>query len=148
MISNLTSLPLAFLDLQPWSITLIIPIASMILVGVIIVTMMYFGHRRQELWHQTARIALEKGQPLPPLPDGVGLGDATSATGAANSQPRWRGYLIGGLINVAIGAGLFVSLSQISGTPFNVGYLGCIPGFIGIALLLGAGIEAFASRNK
>lgn len=145
MISNLTSLPTAVLDLQPWSITLIIPIAGMILAGVIIVTTMYFGHRRQELWHQTARLALDKGQPLPPLPEGnMGRGDAT----AASNQPRWRGYLIGGLINLAIGAGLFVSLSHIAGTPFNVGYLGCIPGFIGIALLLGAAIEGFASRSR
>ena len=26
-----------------------------------------FVQRRQELWHETARVALEKGQPLPPL---------------------------------------------------------------------------------
>lgn len=146
MIPDLTPLPVGFLDLQPWSISVIIPLAGMILAGVIIVTTMYFGHRRQELWHQTARIALEKGQPLPPFPDAPGLHEA--AANSANTQPRWRGYMIGGLINLAIGAGLFVSLSRISGTPFNVGYLGCIPGFIGIALLLGAGIEASASRNK
>ena len=28
---------------------------------------MYFGHRRRVLWHETARIAPEKGQPIPPL---------------------------------------------------------------------------------
>lgn len=145
---HLSSLPVAFLGLEPWSVTIIIPIAAMILAGVIIVTTMYFGHRRQELWHQTARIALEKGQPLPPLPEGTGFGDAASAAKGANNPPRWRGYLIGALINLAIGAGLFVSLSQIAGTPFNLGYLGCIPGFIGIALLLGAAIEGLASRRE
>lgn len=150
MFSESLSSGLAFLNLQPWSVAIVVPVVGMIFAGVIIVTTMYFNHRRQELWHQTARVALEKGQPLPSFPDGAGFADAAAAVKAAtaaNSQPRWRGYLIGGLINLAIGAGLFVSLSQISGTAFNVGYFGCIPGFIGLALLLGAVIEAFAARK-
>lgn len=132
-------------------ISIVVPVVGLVFAGVIIVTTFYFKHRERELWHQTARVALEKGQPLPVLPDSAGFGDAAAAVKAAtaaNNQPRWRGYLIGGLINLAVGAGLFVSLSQISGASFNVGYFGCIPGFIGIALLLGAVIEAFASRHK
>lgn len=136
---------LALLNLQPWSISIIIPVAGMVFAGVIIVTTMYFNHRRTELWHQTARLALEKGQPLPPAPEGVHLNVA--ANSVSSNQPRWRGYLIGGLINVGIGLGLFFALSQIPGTDFNLGYFGCIPGFIGAALLLGAVIEAFASRK-
>ena len=148
---DLHSLQLAFLDLQPWSVAIIVPVAGLVFAGVIVVTMMYFKHRQQELWHQTARIALEKGQPVPSFYDGAGFAAAAAAVKAAtaaNNQPRWRGYLIGGLINLGVGAGLFVALSQISGTSFNVGYFGCIPGFIGIALLVGAAIEAFVARKQ
>ncbi|HWA84871.1 MAG TPA: DUF6249 domain-containing protein [Opitutus sp.] len=137
-------IPLAFLDLQPWLIAVFVPIAALIFAGAIIFMTMHFNHRRQELWHQTARLALEKGQPLPAF-DRMVVAEPTSA---ASPQPRWRGYLVGGLINLAIGAGLFLALSQIPSTSFNVGSFGFIPGFIGIALLIGAMIEGFASRGK
>jgi len=141
---DLHSLSLAFLDLPPWSVAIIVPVASLVFVGVLIVSGMYFHNRRREMWHQTARLALEKGQPLPPSFEGFGPSDAPAAN---VRQARWRGYLISGLINLGIGAGLFLALSQIPGTAFNVGYFGCIPGFIGIALLIGAVIEAIASRK-
>lgn len=139
-----THVPVAFLNLQPWSIAIVVPLFGLIFAGVIIVTTMYFQHRRTELWHQTARIALEKGQPLPAMPDSF----APNNPGCGSrDQPRWRGYLIGGLINLGVGAGLYLALSQISNTPFNVGYFGFIPLFIGVALLLGAVIEALAARK-
>ena len=141
---NLHSLPFAFLDLEPWMIAIVVPVAGLIFAGAIIFIAMHFNHRRQELWHQTARLALEKGQPLPAF-DSAGRAEMAQT---ARAQPRWRGYLIGGMINIAVGAGMFVALSQISNTSFNVGYFGFIPLFIGVALLLGAVIEGLASRGK
>jgi hypothetical protein len=135
---------LAFLDLQPWSIAIIVPMVGMIFAGFVIIVSAHFNHRRQELWHETARIALEKGQPLPAIP---GAFDSQTQSTASN-QPRWRGYLIGGLINIAVGAGIFFALGSIPNPAFNIGFFGFIPGFIGVALLLGAVIEAMASRRK
>lgn len=142
---ELIALPcLGFLNLQPWMIAIVVPVTAMIFVGVLIVATMYFNHRRNELWHETARVALEKGQPLPPAPGAVPLNVAAAPV---SNQPRWRGYLIAGLINFGVGAGLYFSLSQVSGPAFNVGYFGAIPAFIGLALVLGAIIEALASRK-
>lgn len=123
-------------------IAIIMPIAGLLFAAVFGLSGMYFHHRKQELWHQTARLALEKGQPLPPF------GDMAEVTKTANPSSRWRGLMIGGLINLGVGAGLFVSLAQIPTASFNLGYFGCIPGFIGLALLLGAVVEGLASRNK
>ncbi len=141
MIPTLVTLRLAFLDIQPFMIAIIVPIAGLLFGGAIAGMAMYFSHQRQRLWHETARLALEKGQPLPASFD-------VASRAAGDNAPRWRGYFIGGLINVGVGVGLFFALSQIPGTAFNVGYFGAIPGFIGVALLIGAAIEALASRRS
>lgn len=44
-----------------------LPIAGIILAGVITVSGMSFHHRRREMGHETAHVALERGQPRPPL---------------------------------------------------------------------------------
>jgi len=93
------------------------------------------------MWHQTARIALEKGQPLPPM------GENGELAKPGEPMPRWRGLMIGGLINLGVGAGLYIALGAIPNTAFNVGLFGCIPFFIGVALLVGAIIEALAARK-
>jgi len=124
-------------------IAVVVPVAGMIFAGAMITAAMHFHNKRQEMWHQTARLALEKGQPLPDLPP-----DAKSwRTADAQSQPqaRWRGYLIGGLINIAVGIGLFVALTEVSRP---TAYFAAIPFFIGVALLLAAGIEAMFSRRS
>ncbi len=108
---------------------------------------MFFHHRRQVLWHETARIALEKGQPIPLSPgDGRPPGAAPAGADAARQirAGRIRGYLLGGLINLAVGAGLFIALAQISRP---TAYFAAIPGFIGLALLLAAGIEGLMGRD-
>ena len=85
---------------------------------------MYFHHRRQAMWHETARIALEKGQPLPPLQD---------AEPEKPEEMRHNDFR-GGLVLVAVGAGLYLFLNAFLGPAF--GLIGVIPGFIGVALLL------------
>jgi len=142
MDSVLHHLHFSFLNLQPWMIAIIMPIAGLFFAAVFGISGMYFHHRKQELWHQTARLALEKGQPLPTF------GDVVEPAAPATPQTRWRGLMIGGLINLGVGAGLFVALGQLPNASFNVGYFGCIPGFIGIALLIGALVEGLASRSR
>ena len=106
---------------------------------------MYFHHKRQSLWHETARIALEKGQPVPPAPDREESGAARTLSDGQIRAKRIRGLLIGGLINIALGAGLYLGLTQLSRALAN---FAAIPGFIGIALLLAGLIELFLTRKS
>ena len=84
MLSNLLALPLSsfilapdslamlspFLafDFNPQSIPVVAIIGGLSLAAIIIVSGLFFQHRKRLMWHETARIALEKGQPLPPVP--------------------------------------------------------------------------------
>lgn len=122
-------------------VALVIPLAAIVLAGVVTVSAMYFHHRRRELWHETARIALEKGQPLPPL-------DPDQAEHAHSSQSKNRDDnhdVRGGLVLIAVGAGLFLMLGSLSS---NLRLIGAIPGFIGIALLLYALLAALLRRKQ
>jgi hypothetical protein len=104
---------------------------------------MYFQHQKRQLWHETARVALEKGQPLPAMPmSDEELKHAAPPPGtepAAWEQARQiqqrRNDLRSGLILIAVGAGLYLFLGQMAGP---VRYCGAIPGFIGVAMLLNA----------
>ncbi|MEO6996354.1 MAG: DUF6249 domain-containing protein [Lacunisphaera sp.] len=106
---------------------------------------MYFHHKRQALWHETARLALEKGQPVPPSPDWDESSTTLATSHVQIRANRIRGLLISGLINVALGAGLYLGLSQISGALAN---FAAIPGFIGVALLLAAFLDLLLTRNS
>jgi hypothetical protein len=97
---------------------------------------MYFHHRRQALWHETARIALEKGQPLPVLPD-----RRATRPERAHQHNDFRS----GLIMIAIGAGLYLFFLPFFGGLLS--YIGAIPGFIGVALLLYATLSALFGRK-
>ena len=91
-----------------------------LIIGLVLpIAAIYFYHRRQQLWHETARIALEKGQPLPMLPENV------STVKSPGNDIR------SGLILIAVGAGLIVFFYY-----SWLRYLGAIPGCIGVALLL------------
>lgn len=82
-----------------------------------------FVQRRQELWHETARVALEKGQPLPPLPR-----DMQPARHEAGDND-----LRTGLVTLATGAGLYLFFAHF--LP-SLKYVAAIPGFVGAALLI------------
>ncbi|MDX2186249.1 MAG: DUF6249 domain-containing protein [Opitutaceae bacterium] len=100
----------AFANLQV--ITLLIP-ALAILMGPAIVFIVFRAKReRERLWHETARIAIEKGQPLPPMPADLSGANEVNISSLIN-QSRVRtpfrdlraGLLLGGL-----GAGLFLGI--------------------------------------
>ena len=109
----------------------------MLLTIVIIVGGLIIAYHRQKQWHETARLALEKGQPLPAAQDA-----------APQAQPRTDGPsrdLRTGLILLATGAGLFVFFDALLGR--WMAYVGAIPGFIGVALVLFAVLSHLFNRK-
>jgi hypothetical protein len=76
-------------------------------------------NRRTKMWHETARVALEKGQLLPP---------ATYLNCSSKDPKR---ILLGGLILIGIGAALYLAPIQQGGP-----WVGAIPGFIGLAMVV------------
>jgi hypothetical protein len=80
--------------------------------------------QRQKLWHETARLALEKGQPLPP--------DNSSFRYRARYLRRSMGpgKLAGGVTWIAVGLGLYLV------NPPGIDRWWIIPVFIGIAHLI------------
>jgi len=117
-----------------------IPLAGMILGGVISISAMYFCHRRRELWHETARIALEKGQPLPLMP-----GESADSLRASSDSGGGKNDVRAGLILIAVGGGLMIFFNYV-GAP-QVAGVGAIPGLIGVALLLFAVFSTLFSRK-
>jgi small-conductance mechanosensitive channel len=104
---------------------------------------MFFHHRRQALWHETARVALEKGQPLPPLQDQEKSPSWETTPSRGDNKNDFRS----GLVLVAVGAGLYLFLSAFLGRAF--GLVGAIPGFVGVALLLYGLLNVFfGSKDK
>lgn len=94
---------------------------------------MYFEQQRRRLWHETARLALEKGQPLPPSID-------------APAPENRRGYrpardIRRGLVLMSVGVGLYFFLGHVAP---DVATVGAIPGLIGVALLLFGLFSRFA----
>lgn len=113
-------------------IAIVAIVCGITLTAIIIVFGLKYSMRRQELWHETARIALEKGQPLPP-----NMEDEHVRSESKRNKSDFRE----GLILVAVGAGLYLFLGSF--VAHNLGYVGFIPGFIGVALLLHGTLKHF-----
>ena len=119
------------------------------------ISALYVHHQRRRLWHDTARLALEKGQPLPPQPpsweDPAVVMKAVSENQFTKSgkrkQPRWQRDLRGGLVMMAIGSGLYIALSKADG-PAILLVAAYVPGFIGLALVLNALISGIFSAKE
>ncbi len=95
-----------------------------------------YTQRRQELWHETARVALEKGQPLPPLPRDM----------QPSKQEVEENDIRTGLVLIAVGAGLYLFFFSLFGGWMK--YVGAIPGLIGVALLIyGVGNAVFGRKQ-
>src|SRR5882672_8919863 len=82
----------------PHMIAIIIPLAGMLLGGIIAYNAMHFKAESRRQWHETARIALEKGQPLPRLPDDDEPVPSDVPKRSGNGDIR------SGLILIAVGA--------------------------------------------
>jgi hypothetical protein len=140
---QLTLIPLQFaslFNLPAWSVAVIVPVAGMVFGGVMAISAMYFKNRERQLWHETARIALEKGQPLPVSDDAPECGRP-----GASRRPAHRD-LRAGLVLLGLGAGLFLFLQSVDDG--KAAYVGAIPGFIGVSLLLYYFITAIFSPKQ
>jgi hypothetical protein len=112
-------------------------IGGLCLTAVIIIFGLKHAQRTQELWHETARLALEKGLPMPPTPEELRV---RTAREAANDDFR------SGLISLAAGIGLYYFLGAFLGRA--LGAVGFIPMLVGLAMLLHAGLSAWFSRKN
>jgi Domain of unknown function (DUF6249) len=122
---------------------LMIPISLFALTFGVIVGAMYFKNRNQKQWHETARIALEKGQPIP-----IARYDLEEKMGHTSNPPKpsGRGDMKAGLILLAIGAAIYLARPP-SWTP-GWDIASYVPGFIGVALLLNALITFLTTRKN
>ena len=134
---------------------LLISLAGMVLAGIIIVAGLVFKYHQRRLWHETARAALEKGQPVPPYPGAQAQDTTKSWHEFAMSQmaahhnfqrSRWRCDLRRGLVLVAIGLAVYVARPP-SWTPgWDLAIY--IPSFIGAAHLLSALFSAVFPKKE
>ncbi len=108
---------------------LIIPLAGMALGLAAIIVGTVDKLQKRRLRHELLRVALEKGQPLPPE-----LLDEKTAERAQRDDRR------SGLISVAVGIALYVFLGLLI-PHYGVKWVALIPGFVGLALLLNWALE-------
>ena len=116
----------------------LIPIAGIILAGVITVSAMYFSHHQKKMVHDTARLALEKGLPLSP----EFLASLSSAS--AKSGKGARNDIRTGLILIAVGIGMIFFMRFMD----ELRFMGAIPGLVGIVLLLYGTLEPIFSQKQ
>ncbi|HEX2100267.1 MAG TPA: DUF6249 domain-containing protein [Candidatus Synoicihabitans sp.] len=125
---------LSFLaELSGFEFGLIVATLSSLTSLALVALILYAQHRRRALWHETARLALEKGQPIPGADP-----DSTTGSAPADPQTRVRGYLIGGITNIAVAAGMYIAFRHF--VPL-VAYVAAVPACIGVSMLLGGWVE-------
>jgi hypothetical protein len=129
---------------------LLIPLGGMVFAAAILITGLWAKNQERQRWHETARIALEKGQPIPSMADlpedKIVDKIIASKSPALARKKQVMGFVTGGLINVAVGMGLYVGLAHMPGAE-EARYFALIPGFIGVALLIAGLIYASLYRN-
>jgi hypothetical protein len=130
-----TSLPFAA---ATYHAGIIIPFVALAIGPIIVFITFYFKNQRRRLWHETARVALEKGQPLPADPEVKILGQQEGARSPLRDVRR-------GLILLAVSVGLYLGFRENERQVLVGSY---ITGCIGIALLISAALTAlFGSKS-
>lgn len=128
-------------------IAIIAIIGALCLTAFIIGIGLYMQNRKRQMWHETARLALEKGQPMPPAPmsdeelehlppPGMPLKEWEELRRARSQAGDFKA----GLILIAIGVGL--AIMRPGGQ-----MVGVIPALMGVALFINALIERLSSRR-
>jgi hypothetical protein len=107
-------------------VVLIAIVAPLFCAAFIIGAILYYKHTRAQLWHETARLALEKGQPLPVPPD-------ESARARVEIRGE-RNDVRTGLILIGVGVGIAMFFNGVHA--HEAMGIGAIPLCIGVALLL------------
>lgn len=119
-------------DFDPTLLGFLVPVATFSFVICIIFIKSLADTQRRKLWHETARLALEKGQPIPIPPTAIEKDKDDNATEKQN--PIANDIRVG-LILLAIAAGLFLANREGFYLP-SVSYF--VTGFLGIAFLINA----------
>ena len=127
-------------------VTGIVAVVGAFSIPVLIVGLgLYFRHRRQKLLHETIRLMIEKGQPIPPeLLNGPAIPPEMMNNPWNVFPARVRNDLRRGLIWV--GVGLALLLGHVSGP--GLGNVGLIPLFIGLAYLITWAVERKSKGNE
>ncbi len=133
-LSSLSSMP-------PVLWVMLVPVSVFFVGGLIAVVALVMKNQERMRWHETARIALAKGLPIPNMPD------SWSPQSPTPGRHRQRmGLITAGLINVAVGIGLYFGLSAIPGA-WVARDFAFIPALCGVALMIGAAIDLLLSRK-
>lgn len=139
-------LPLAALfdfNIPSSMIAIVVPVVGIIFGCSVAIAGIYFHHQKQKLLHETARLSLERGQPIPPDI----LAQMTRDEDAKPSGPRRPADDIRtGLILIGVGAGVYLFFEALGVEKMR--FVGAIPGFIGVALLLFGVVSAAMARAK
>jgi hypothetical protein len=147
---------LGFLDLQGDESMVAVIAVTLSLAIPIVAIVMVFTHklRKEQLWHETARLAIEKGQPIPARP--LSADDDKAAVAPAGTNPaewdrfnrahRRRKDIRNGLILAGIGAGFYFSET---GGRFGQahGLVVFVPLFMGLGLFLNGLLDGLFSRK-
>ncbi len=162
----LSTLPIA-MSIFPFgsfdgSMRSLIPIVAIVMPFFFVVAILLMKHisdqKARQLQHDTIRLALEKGQPLPPeLLNPSALNPESIKTLGSDGKPKSNDRKAG-LILIAVGASLFLFLGgadslfnlQSTGGIHHLGgmqWVGLIPGFIGVALLVNWMLERTEKKD-
>jgi hypothetical protein len=115
-----------------YHIGILIPIIALAIGPIIVFTALYFKNQSRRLWHETARVALEKGQPVPPDPE------ERVRSHCDSPRPPLRDVR-SALILIAVSVGLYLGLQDKKPEALIGSY---ITGGIGVALLINASLTA------
>jgi hypothetical protein len=132
---------------------MLIPITLFFIGLAITVASLYFKNQSRRMWHETARIALEKGQPIPGATPDMHEALSQQAAKAASAQvsasrSSGRGDIKAGLILLAVSAGLYFGFKDLNGEFHSMPtFLIYVPGFIGLALLINALITFLTTKK-
>ncbi|MES2695192.1 MAG: DUF6249 domain-containing protein [Verrucomicrobiota bacterium] len=124
-------------------IAIVIPVVAIVFGCSIAIFGIYFDHQKKKLLHETVRLALERGQPIPPE---IMAQLSNSEEDKPAGPRRPENDIRTGLILIAVGAGVYLFFAAMSVEKMR--FVGAIPGLIGVALLLFGVINTALSRKK
>ena len=123
---------------------LLIPIAGIVMGCAIPIVAIYCEYRKRrdifEMIHKERLASIEKGVPVPPLPEELTRRVLGTGNNDDSKPSRPEDYLRGGLICLLTGLALTAALYMLLGMQFAL--IGLIPAGVGLALLLYYSIQS------
>lgn len=125
---------IAEIDPARW-IVIVLPLAGLAFSAIGLIGALVYADRNRRRRHETIRLALEKGQPVPPeVLDENQTGSPSSARRKAGRDDRRAGIVL-----LGIAAGMFVAFAGVGAG--GAKWLAALPAFLGLALLINRFIE-------